>query len=452
MGEIQIKAGELEALSEELKKSEYACENALDILERAKMLKVYDGFPDHFLDLHAEFEHSIKLSSDKLAECREFVTKTSEEMQKKDREMAWKLGLLTVKLYAEVELKKYMEENKLALEFFGVFDVIKLISGKDPLTGEPVSEEERIFIGVMTGISLFPLGRLVGFIGRPVLRGLGMAGKYLGLDNWVKDVGDFLTKKNVINPERIKKTFTDIYENVIKAPISATKFCFDEGMKKLGDLSVPTFYLFQFAGVAKHNRKIKDIIEDVKDDLWLKYNRVEGKGEELLAPDGLFKDFLLEARYQKYLERKAKEGKAAKGRLEWKVASDYFLYDSPLARGNRFNETVQELDLYEYHEIHLANGKRLDSYDPDAGEIISRKATDLDLIDEKTYRVYLREMKVKYAAGTKIRSNVFSELDGTRLKGDLILEVPASNKDIPDIEKYIEIAKEYDIKLRFTEE
>jgi len=33
----------------------------------------------------------------------------------------------------------------------------------------------------------------------------------------------------------------------------------------------------------------------------------------------------------------------------------------------------------------LENEKRLDSYNPEKGEIVSRKATDLEMIDMKTF-------------------------------------------------------------------
>ncbi|MBA4538331.1 hypothetical protein H1Z61_14605 [Bacillus aquiflavi] len=124
-----------------------------------------------------------------------------------------------------------------------------------------------------------------------------------------------------------------------------------------------------------------------------------------------------------------------------------------MARGNKFNKTVRKRRIYNYHEIHLENGKRLDSYDhPIAKEIISRKATDLDMIDEKTYRAYLKEMNQKYSAGTKIHSNRYPELNGKLLERKLILEIPAINKNITDIERYKQIAKEYEVELRFMEE
>ncbi len=88
----------------------------------------------------------------------------------------------------------------------------------------------------------------------------------------------------------------------------------------------------------------------------------------------------------------------------------------------------------------------------DVGEIISRKATDLDKVTEKTYRRYLSEFSQKYSKGTKIRSNVYPELDGQELKGQYILEIPASNANISNIDYYKKIADEYNVMLRFTEE
>jgi len=173
---------------------------------------------------------------------------------------------------------------------------------------------------------------------------------------------------------------------------------------------------------------------------------------KLLDYNGEFKDISLENSYQAYVNIKVKKGKIPKGRLDWKVASDYWNKNSPVARGNRFNKSVKKAKLYDYYEVNLENGKRLDSYDPNKGEIISRKATDLDKISEETYRKYLAEFKGKYSRGTKIRSNMYEELDGKVLEGQYILEIPASNATLPNIEHYKEIAAEYDVILRFTEE
>ena len=169
--------------------------------------------------------------------------------------------------------------------------------------------------------------------------------------------------------------------------------------------------------------------------------------------NGKFIDELLEADYQKYLTRKSKQGKAPKDRLEWKESRDYWLNDSPMARGNKFNETAKNGKWYKYNEVHLENGKRLDSYDEIKGEIVSRKATDLESIELSTFESYLKEMKNKYSAGIKIRSDKYPDLDGKTLEGKQILEIPESNKNFDKIQEYIDLAKnKYNIEIRFKPE
>ena len=205
---------------------------------------------------------------------------------------------------------------------------------------------------------------------------------------------------------------------------------------------------------------LADRIQQISVEHKQKIEAFEGRGgnrssKSLLNKDGIFDNPELEERYQKYVQGKQKLGIEAnkiRDRLDWKEASDYYTQNSPIARGNRFNKTVKESDLYQYHEVNLENGKRLDSYDPDFGEIISRKATDLDKIQEKTFRGYLQEIHDKYSVGETIRSNAYPELDGLKLEGKYILEVPATNRFLPDIERYKNIAREYDVELRFTEE
>ena len=67
--------------------------------------------------------------------------------------------------------------------------------------------------------------------------------------------------------------------------------------------------------------------------------------------NGKFIDDLLEADYQKYLARKSKQGKTPKDRLEWKESRDYWLNDSPMAKGNKFNDTAKE--KYLFNELNL---------------------------------------------------------------------------------------------------
>jgi len=118
-----------------------------------------------------------------------------------------------------------------------------------------------------------------------------------------------------------------------------------------------------------------------------------------------------------------------------------------------FNDMARKGDWYPYNEVHLENGKRLDSYDPVKGEIISRKATDLEMIDVKTFERYLKELRDKYPPGTKIRSNTNRQIDRQELHGRQILEIPASNKTFDKIKEYEALARDkYGIELRYREE
>lgn len=72
----------------------------------------------------------------------------------------------------------------------------------------------------------------------------------------------------------------------------------------------------------------------------------------------------------------------------------------------------------------------------------------LDKITEETFRGYLSEI---YSVGTVIRSDKYPQLDGLKLDGDYILEIPASNAKLNNIKHFEDIAKEYNVKLRFTE-
>ncbi|WP_342559991.1 T7SS effector LXG polymorphic toxin [Psychrobacillus sp. FSL W7-1457] len=197
----------------------------------------------------------------------------------------------------------------------------------------------------------------------------------------------------------------------------------------------------------------KSIDSNVNADVKSVDVETKGTGKNLLSNDGKFKDSKLESDYEKYLARKGKIDKTPRERLEWKKTRDYWLNDSPMARGNNFNKTAREDRWYPYDEVHLSNGKRLDSYDPIKGEIVSRKATDLIEIDIKTFEKYLKELNNKYPAGTKIRSNKYERIDGTILQGKQILEIPATNKNFTQIEEYIKLAKDkYDVEIRFRRE
>ncbi|AEK24504.1 hypothetical protein [Capnocytophaga canimorsus] len=177
-----------------------------------------------------------------------------------------------------------------------------------------------------------------------------------------------------------------------------------------------------------------------------------------IIKNGKFIDDVLEADYQKYLARKAKQNKLPKDRLEWKEARDYWLHDSPMARGNDFNRKAWDERWYPAWEVQLDNGKFMDGYNPFTKEIVSRKATDLSDIQETTFIKYLTELKNKYAPPKKITTKkngeIYDLIRNKELPADakLILEIPESNKNFDKIEEYIKIAKEKGMEIRFRPE
>jgi RHS repeat-associated protein len=107
---------------------------------------------------------------------------------------------------------------------------------------------------------------------------------------------------------------------------------------------------------------------------------------------------------------------------------------------------------YPYKEVQVnkADGSgnyRLDSYNPRAGEIVSRKFTQLSDIQEKTARAYISELPRKYPRGATI-ANVPSNKDlvGKRLEGQYFLEVPVQRAPIP--QSVLNHAKKLDVRIR----
>ncbi|WP_242308366.1 WXG100 family type VII secretion target [Bacillus cereus group sp. BfR-BA-01524] len=427
--------------------------------------------------LMESYIRNLQVTEKELRRIAQKFRQADEEYQKKQNEKL-KETHKTEKKHEKSWWEKGVEG---AAEFIGVNDAIRAVTGKDPITGKELSSKERLIAAGWTLLNFVPVGKVASLAGKGIKyvassfgKTIVKAGKGLGegismvagkagkaavdgiktASHKVKEGVNFVasTTKGLANKigslwnkgaTTVKTTFLQGNEEIQHAVKTLLEYKWIPGLGKA--------YVMPGVGMVREmgQHSLKDAYQYMKS---VGEKGVKGTSKNLLASNGRFIDSNLESDYGKYLARKAKEGKTTRDRIEWKEARDYWLNDSPMARGNKFNKTVRNRDIYDYHEIHLENGKRLDSYDPFAKEIISRKATDLDMIDEKTYREYLKEMNKKYSAGTKIRSNAYPELDGKPLEGKQILEIPATNKNITDIEKYKEIAKEYRIELRFMGE
>ncbi|MDQ3735088.1 MAG: hypothetical protein M3400_14050, partial [Actinomycetota bacterium] len=90
-----------------------------------------------------------------------------------------------------------------------------------------------------------------------------------------------------------------------------------------------------------------------------------------------------------------------------------------------------------------------DSYDPDKGEIVSRKRTQLGAIDEWDALNHVQELVTKYPSGALVASTPStraSGLAGQQIKGRLILEVPPQEYPIP--ERVLDYATESQVLIR----
>jgi hypothetical protein len=143
---------------------------------------------------------------------------------------------------------------------------------------------------------------------------------------------------------------------------------------------------------------------------------------------------------------------------------DHFMNDGPTARGNRFNRSAKENKWHDFDEVYLENIKRVDSYDlpkknndgtiKTNGKIVSRKAIDLDIINEKLFKQYLNEFKFKYQEGRiiKTKKDGYEQLFNQPLKGDYILEIPESNKLSANLDTFVKLAKDNYVKIEFRPE
>jgi len=122
-----------------------------------------------------------------------------------------------------------------------------------------------------------------------------------------------------------------------------------------------------------------------------------------------------------------------------------------LKAGREF-DTARNAD-YPYNQVYIdgADGgrTRLDSYNEDLGEIVSRKHSQLDAVQAETARKYIRELPKKYPVGATI-SNVPSTraagIAGNKLRGDYFLEVPVQRNPVP--QSVLDFATRHKVYIR----
>jgi len=180
-------------------------------------------------------------------------------------------------------------------------------------------------------------------------------------------------------------------------------------------------------GIVVHNSCLKVIAK--KGDgtkLWNKIKAATGEVDDIVEE-------LIEELVDEGVEKALKKGE----QLTWPELKALW------KRGNDFNDKGIAKYSYSKCEIHLGNGKRLDTYIP-GQKIISRKATNLDDIKESTWKKYCNELVTKYKKGTPVNS---SKMPGEPpLSGKYYIEIPVSNQSSSKLADYLNIAKGYGIE------
>ena len=119
---------------------------------------------------------------------------------------------------------------------------------------------------------------------------------------------------------------------------------------------------------------------------------------------------------------------------------------------------------YDYHQVRVdvvveVKGKEvikqyfLDSYQ-EGISIVSRKATDFNKIQPKTFEGYCKELLNKYPVGAKITTakDGYESIINKTLQGTPTIEVPKINELSPRLKEFQAISDKYKIKLVFEAE
>ncbi|PLR77051.1 hypothetical protein CU633_12615 [Bacillus sp. V3-13] len=347
MSRIQINVDELEEFADQLGKAERDCTQALNAVtwHFNSLLADFPGvLPCGIHDLEAEFKQAIRQYRDKLDDAQRLIKMTAAEMEKADQKMAGAIG-------------------GFLLEMVGWYDLQRVYSEYDPVTGEKLSAGDRALAIGMLALSLFPPGKAVGVGGKAAVKGINAgieAASKSGLPALAKNSKAFMAMKNVVNPNKVSEAFRVVYNRVVQGPLAATKVWFDQVMKKLGDLPVPANLQVQLAGVGPMRTTVRESLEGAKESVVRMVN--DGKSDNVINVVNKSTDVSKNPKYY-----------TTEGEIIW-----------PPNRGF----------IGEIQDITLEPGTRIDRYGYEGGTFVSPVGTPYEMralapgTNQKPYNVY----------------------------------------------------------------
>ncbi|MEH7237765.1 pre-toxin TG domain-containing protein [Bacillus sp. JJ1562] len=175
------------------------------------------------------------------------------------------------------EQKMSGKVGEFLLELVGWYDIQRVFSEYDPVTGEKLSAGDRVLALGFLALTFVPPAKAVGVGGKVAVKGAKA-----GLPSLAKSPEAFMEIRNVLDPKRVQQAFRSVYNEVVKGPIAATKVWFDKIKKGIGDIPIPQIRQETFAGVGVVNKTVKDAFGEAKDFIQLikssKLNELDVKG------------------------------------------------------------------------------------------------------------------------------------------------------------------------------
>ncbi|WP_099353143.1 pre-toxin TG domain-containing protein [Fredinandcohnia onubensis] len=244
MSDIKVKAEELEDFASQIGKAERECDDALDAINWhfSSMLANFPGVvPGSIHNLEADLKYSIKKYKSKLDDAQQLIKLTAANMKNDEQKMSGKVG-------------------EFLLELVGWYDIQRVFSEYDPITGEKLSAGDRVLAVGFLALTFVPPAKAVGVGGKAAVKGVKA-----GLPSLAKSPEAFMKIRNVLDPKRVQQAFRSVYNEVVKGPIAATKVWFDKVKRGFGDIPIPQIRQEALAGVGVVNKTVKDAFGEAKD-------------------------------------------------------------------------------------------------------------------------------------------------------------------------------------------
>ncbi|WP_242201341.1 pre-toxin TG domain-containing protein, partial [Bacillus cereus group sp. BfR-BA-01492] len=108
--------------------------------------------------------HNLQVTEKELRRIAKKFRQADEEYQKKQKEKVKE----TPKKEKKHEKSWWEKGLEGAAEFFGVNDVIRAVTGKDPVTGKELSGKERLIAAGWALLNFVPIGKAVSLVGKGI--------------------------------------------------------------------------------------------------------------------------------------------------------------------------------------------------------------------------------------------------------------------------------------------